>query len=130
MESGQIITLMEIGFELVGVGTIVIGAIVSLVACVVAVVHGKAWLQALLSLRRGVGRAILLGLEFLVAADIIRSVAVEPTIESVAVLGLIVLVRTFLSWSMDVEITGEWPWRRAESRARSDSDDVRDVSAL
>lgn len=130
MESGQIITLMEIGFELVGVGTIVIGAIVSLVACVVAVVHGKAWLQALLALRRGVGRAILLGLEFLVAADIIRSVAVEPTIESVAVLGLIVLVRTFLSWSMDVEITGEWPWRRAESRASSDSDDVRDVSAL
>ena len=130
MESGQIITLMEIGFELVGVGTIVIGTIISLVACVVDVVHGKAWLQALLSLRRGVGRAILLGLEFLVAADIIRSVAVQPTIESVAVLGLIVLVRTFLSWSMDVEITGEWPWRRAESRANGDSDDVGNMSAL
>ena len=130
MESRQIITLMEIGFELVGVATIVIGAIVSLVACVVAVVHGKGWLQALLSLRRGVGRAILLGLEFLVAADIIRSVAVAPSIESVTVLGLIVLVRTFLSWSMDVEITGEWPWRRAQSRANRNSEDARDASAL
>jgi hypothetical protein len=59
------------------------------------------------------GRSILLGLEFLVAADIIRTVAVQPSLENVAVLGLIVLIRTFLSFSLEVEIDGRWPWRRA-----------------
>jgi uncharacterized membrane protein len=54
-----------------------------------------------------------LGLEFLVAADIIRTVAVEPSLENVGVLGLIVLIRTFLSFSLEVEIDGTWPWRRA-----------------
>lgn len=61
-------------------------------------------------LRQDLGRGILLGLEFLVAADIIRTVAVTPTLESVAVLGLIVLIRTFLSMSLEVEIEGRWPW--------------------
>jgi Protein of unknown function (DUF1622) len=59
------------------------------------------------------GRSILLGLEFLVAADIIRTIAVEPSLENVGVLGLIVLIRTFLSFSLEVEIDGVWPWRRA-----------------
>jgi uncharacterized membrane protein len=66
------------------------------------------------------GRSILLALEFLVAADIIRTVAVEPSLENVAVLGLIVLIRTLLSFSLEVEIDGTWPWRRAAAgRARS-----------
>jgi uncharacterized membrane protein len=64
-------------------------------------------------LRRGFGRAILVGLELLVAADIIRTVAIEPSLQSVAVLGLIVLIRTFLSWSLEVEINGRWPWQRS-----------------
>jgi hypothetical protein len=59
------------------------------------------------------GRSILLGLEFLVAADIIRTVAAQPSLQNVAVLGLIVLIRTFLSFSLEVEIDGRWPWRRA-----------------
>jgi uncharacterized membrane protein len=62
--------------------------------------------------RRRLGRAILLGLEFLVAADIIRTVAVTPSAESVAVLGGIVLIRTFLSFSLQMEVTGAWPWRQ------------------
>jgi uncharacterized membrane protein len=57
------------------------------------------------------GRALLLGLEILVAADIIRTVALEATLESVAVLGLLVLIRTFLSWALEVEIEGRWPWQ-------------------
>jgi uncharacterized membrane protein len=61
--------------------------------------------------RKGLGRAILLGLEFLVAADIIRTVAISPTFASVGVLALIVLVRTFLSFSLEVELEGRWPWR-------------------
>lgn len=63
------------------------------------------------SYRADVGRAILLGLEFLVAADIINTVAIEPTLESVAVLGGIVIIRTFLSFSLEVEIEGRWPWQ-------------------
>ena len=59
------------------------------------------------------GRGILLGLEFMVAGDIIRTVAVEPTLDSVTVLGAIVLIRTFLSISLEVELDGRWPWQRA-----------------
>ena len=62
--------------------------------------------------RREVGRGILLGLELLVAADIIRTVAISPTVESVAVLAGIVLVRTILSLMMEMEVTGRWPWQR------------------
>ena len=58
------------------------------------------------------GKGLLLGLEILVAADIIRTVALEPTIQNIFGLGLLVLVRTFLSWSLVVEIDGRWPWQR------------------
>jgi uncharacterized membrane protein len=57
------------------------------------------------------GKALLLGLEVLVAADIVRTVALEATLQSVAVLGLLVLIRTFLSWALVVEIEGRWPWQ-------------------
>lgn len=63
--------------------------------------------------RQDLGRAILLGLEFLVAADIIRTVVVSPTLEHVIVLGLIVLIRTFLSIALQLELEGRWPWQRA-----------------
>lgn len=63
--------------------------------------------------RRRFGRAILLGLELLVAADIIRTVAIEPTLDSLAVLGVIVLIRTFLSFTLEVELDGRWPWQQS-----------------
>lgn len=62
--------------------------------------------------RQDLGRGILLGLEFLVAADIIRTVAVTPTLQGVLVLGLIVLIRTFLSMALEVELEGRWPWQQ------------------
>jgi uncharacterized membrane protein len=61
--------------------------------------------------RATLGRSLLLGLEILVAADVIRTVALEPTLDNVAVLLLLVLIRTFLSWSISVEIEGRWPWQ-------------------
>ena len=61
------------------------------------------------------GKALLLGLEFLVAADIIRTVALEPTLQNVVILGLLVVVRTFLSWSLVVEMEGRWPWQETKS---------------
>ena len=72
-------------------------------------------------LRQDVGRGILLGLEVLIAADIIRTVAVDPTMDSVLVLGMIVLIRTFLSMTLEMELEGRWPWQRgAQPRASSD----------
>ncbi len=71
--------------------------------------------------RRFLGRSILLGLELLVAADIIRTVAVAPTLESVGVLALIVLIRTFLSWSLELEITGRWPWQKSPDGPPADA---------
>jgi uncharacterized membrane protein len=63
------------------------------------------------SYKQQMGRSLLLGLEFLVAGDVVRTVALEPTLLNVSVLGLLVLVRTFLSWSLAVEIEGHWPWQ-------------------
>ena len=62
--------------------------------------------------RQRLGRGILLGLEFLVAADIIHTVAVELTLKTVGVLAIIVLIRTFLSFTLEVELTGRWPWQK------------------
>ena len=61
--------------------------------------------------RQDLGRAILLGLEFLIAGDIIRTVVVAPTVENVFVLGMIVLIRTFLSMALQLEVEGRWPWQ-------------------
>jgi uncharacterized membrane protein len=66
-----------------------------------------------------IGRALLLGLEFLVAADIIRTVALSPTLRNVAMLGVLVLIRTFLSWSLVVEIECRWPWQSKTSNQSS-----------
>jgi uncharacterized membrane protein len=67
------------------------------------------------SYKHEMGRSLLLGLEFLVAADVIRTVALEPTLGNVSVLGLLVLVRTFLSWTLTVDIEGRWPWQPQKS---------------
>ena len=69
--------------------------------------------------RQQLGRSILLGLELLVAADIIRTVAVTPTLQSVGVLAGIVLIRTFLSFTLELEITGRWPWQKKVTEADS-----------
>ncbi|WP_166872208.1 DUF1622 domain-containing protein [Salinibacterium sp. ZJ450] len=110
---------MEIGSVIVAIGQVVdvIGVLAIIVGVIYAVVD--AGLRGLrrqrpiyTRFRRVLGRAILLGLEFLVAADIIRTVAVTPTLQSVAVLGGIVLIRTFLSWVLQLEISGRWPWQK------------------
>jgi uncharacterized membrane protein len=63
-------------------------------------------------LKIGIARTLLLGLEILVAADIIRTVALEPSLENLVSLGLLVLIRTFLSWALVVEVEGHWPWQK------------------
>lgn len=112
----ELILQVEKAFQLAGVLVLVIGAFVAAVCFGVAAVRYRGATQPYEGLRQGLGRAILVGLEFLVAADIIRSVAIDPTFQSVGVLGLIVLIRTFLSWSLVVEMNGTWPWLRAQAR--------------
>ena len=115
MSLQQAAEMIASGFEIAGVALLTIGAVLALAMYARDFIRHVDPRVAYRSLRRNLGGAILLGLEFLVAADIIRTVAVEPTIQNVAILGLIVLIRTFLSLSLDVEIEGEWPWQRARS---------------
>jgi uncharacterized membrane protein len=96
-------------FDAVGVLVILLG---TLVATVRLAMYRRPGSDPYRQFRQDIGRGILLGLEFLVAADIIRTVAVTPTLEGVLVLGLIVLIRTFLSTALQVELEGRWPWQR------------------
>lgn len=97
--------------ELCGVAIIAIGAAATLGQFLYALATGSDRLDAYSKFRTGFGRAILLGLEFLVAADIINTITIEFTLQSVLSLGAIVLIRTFLSWSIEVELEGRWPWQ-------------------
>lgn len=102
-------------FEVVGVAVIAIGGIVAM---------GMGFktfgnmTQFFADVRRNFGRPLILGLEILVAADIIKTITVDPSMESVAVLGILVAVRIALSFSLDIEVDGMLPWRRAETKAR------------
>lgn len=100
--------------EIIGTGVDAIGVIIIVIGALVASVRffARRNLSGYKQFREDFGRAILLALEFLVAGDIIRTVVVAPTMENVAVLGLLVLIRTFLSMSMQLEIDGRWPWQR------------------
>lgn len=98
--------------EWCGILVIVAGIILATWRYLLRTVRGKAEDHSLRHYRADIGRGILLGLEFLVAADIINTVAIEPTLESLAVLAGIIAIRTFLSLSLEVEITGRWPWQQ------------------
>jgi uncharacterized membrane protein len=93
-----------------GVIVIVVGAVIAFAGAVIRLTRREA--DVYRRFRGLLGRTILLGLELLVAGDIVRTVAAKPTLTSVAVLGGIVLIRTFLSFSLEVEITGRWPWQK------------------
>ena len=113
MNYDETVELVAKGIDGVGVAVIVIGIVV---ATVRVGARRDAKTNLYRTYRQQVGRAILLGLEFLVAADIIRSVAVAPTLRGVTVLAVIVAVRTFLSFTLEVELEGRWPWQRRNAR--------------
>ncbi len=110
----QAMELVVRGFELGGVAILVAGSLGAFVSAVVSYrrVGGR---RAYEEARRNVGRAILLGLEFLIIADIVMTITVDPTLRSAASLGVIVLVRTFLSFSLEIELEGSLPWRRRDA---------------
>lgn len=105
--------------ELVGVGIIAIGAAVTLGLFIVSLLRREDMVEAVARFRSSLGRAILVGLEFLVAADIINTVVVEMTLENVASLAIIVIIRTLLSFSLEAEIEGRWPWQRGGEKERA-----------
>ncbi len=103
---------ISLAIDAAGVIVIVLGLLVATARLVLA---GRSHVDPYRRFRQDLGRGILLGLEFLVAADIIRTVAVAPTLQGVLVLGLIVVIRTFLSIALEVELEGRWPWQRANA---------------
>jgi uncharacterized membrane protein len=105
------------GFEVAGVAILVVGSLLALVSAAVALRRGDGR-AAYQRARQDVGRAILLGLEVLIIADIVLTITVDRTFDSALTLGLIVLVRTFLSFSLEVELEGVPPWRRGSSGRR------------
>ena len=114
----QFRNLMEMvgtGVDAAGVAIVVIGA--GLATIRFGLMTPPAGVDRYRLYRQNLGRAILLGLEFLVAGDIIRTVVVSPTLLNVLVLGLVVVIRTFLSFSLELELEGRWPWQRRVTEA-------------
>jgi uncharacterized membrane protein len=109
----EIMELVGTAVDTAGVSIMVIGALVAVVRFL-SRRNGDA-IGAYRLCRQDLGRSILLGLEFLVAGDIIRTVVVHPTLDNVIVLGLIVLIRTFLSLTLQLEVDGRWPWQHHDS---------------
>ena len=112
MSFDELMELVVHGFEVGGVTILVVGSLAAFVRAALSYRRVGA-LQAYEEARRNVGRAILLGLEFLIIADIVLTITVDPTLQSAMALGLIVLVRTFLSFSLEVELEGTLPWRKS-----------------
>ncbi|WP_243373090.1 DUF1622 domain-containing protein [Geotalea sp. SG265] len=111
MENVQpLIQVTATSLEASGIAVIAMGALFSTIHAALGYFRKTATVDLYSAYRRQLSRAILLGLEFLVAADIIRTVAIEPTFTSVGILGAIVVIRTFLSFTLEVEVTGRWPW--------------------
>jgi len=113
----NVIEWASLGIEVLGALIIIAGVIQ------VVITHGTVRFLTKLekpgafeSYKHQLGRTLLLGLELLVAGDVVRTVALEPTLNNVSVLGVLVVIRTFLSWSLFVEIEGRWPWQPKRER--------------
>lgn len=113
MEFEQVFLSIAVAFETVGVIVMIVGFLVALVLAVRVLMRREPGQRAFTVLRTTLGSSILLGLEVLVAADLVRTITSKPSLEEAAILGLIVLIRTVLSMSIQIEIEGVLPWRRA-----------------
>lgn len=119
MEFQNVMETVGKGVDAAGVAAIVVGILASTAVAAWRSVRRQG--DVYRGYRRDLGRSILLGLELLVAADIIRTVAITPTLTSVAVLAVIVLIRTFLSLTLEMEVTGRWPWQTTDVRATAEA---------
>ncbi|MEX2578409.1 MAG: DUF1622 domain-containing protein [Verrucomicrobiales bacterium] len=101
--------------EVIGVGVITLVSVHGISVAVWRLIRKDGFEEVVGETRQRLGKGILMGLEFLIAADIIHTVAVELSLESITVLSIVVLVRTFLSFTLEAELTGKWPWQQAKS---------------
>lgn len=113
MDFETVFTIVAVGFEAIGALAMIVGFLIALVLGFRALRRGEGGSAAFSVLRTTLGAAILLGLEVLVAADLIRTITSKPSMEDALILGIIVLIRTILSMSIQIEIEGMLPWRRA-----------------
>jgi uncharacterized membrane protein len=127
MRVGDAIELLGQGVDVAGVVLIVIGLVLATARFLLRI--SRRTHDAYPRFREGLGRTLLLGLEFLVAADIIRTVAITPTFQSLGILAVIVAIRTFLSWSLELELEGHWPWQRHSVEGASARKDETDDEA-
>jgi uncharacterized membrane protein len=112
--------------EAFGASVMMFGGLAALLAFALRARRARTFHGAYPALRRDLSRCILLGLEVLIIADIVRTIIVDPTLDSVAVLGVIVVIRILLSFSLEAEIDGVWPWRRGELDSETGRDTSRD----
>ena len=129
VETQEIIFVISEVIDFAGVVIIAVGALMGVIFCARDLLRQERTVDAYSRLRTFLGRSLLLGLEFLVAGDIIKTVAIEPTFDSVIVLAIFVLVRTVLSLSIDVEIDGRWPWEAAQQARTAEVGSVRTADA-
>ncbi|MDR2987225.1 MAG: DUF1622 domain-containing protein [Nocardiopsaceae bacterium] len=116
MVYNDIIENTGMAIDAAGVAVIVVGAVIAFVVCAGGLFRREH--DVYRHFRQQLGQTILLGLELLVAGDIVRTVAASPTLTSVAILAAIVAIRTFLSFSLEVEISGRWPWQKHDTATR------------
>jgi uncharacterized membrane protein len=117
MSYHDIIAATVVAVEMIAVSILAVGVAWVLGRAGIHRLQRRPWEVVFVETRLGLGRVLLLGLEVLIAADIILTVALELTLVNVGALGLLVLVRTFLSWAIEVETEGRWPWQASETRA-------------
>lgn len=109
----HLVELSALGIELLAIGLIITTIVVSTTVYLFSLIIQRAdRVESYERYRRRLGRVLLLGLEILVAADIVRTVALDSTMNAILSLGLLVIIRTFLSWSVVLEVEGYWPWNR------------------
>ena len=113
MEFESVFSTIAVIFETAGVIVMIVGFVIALVLAARALARREAGEKAFTILRTTLGSSILLGLEVLVAADLVRTITSKPSLEEAAILGMIVIIRTILSMSIQIEIEGVLPWRRA-----------------
>ncbi|MFZ5452036.1 MAG: DUF1622 domain-containing protein [Thermodesulfobacteriota bacterium] len=116
----QVFSWISLGLEYVGVAIILVGAITSTSIFIYWLIKEKSLDRYYQVYRSSFGKAILLGLEFFVASDIVNTVAVGLTFKDLGMLGLLVVIRTFLSFALEVEITGQWPWKGGDVAGKAD----------
>jgi uncharacterized membrane protein len=107
-------------FSMFGVGIMIAGIAIATVLFFKDCYHKKSILDSIQDYKIRIGRALLLSLEVLIAADIVKTVALTPTVNDLAALGLIVVIRVFLSWALTLEIEGHWPWQNSSKASHQE----------